>query len=41
MYMFREHTFLSDGTDPSAFAARHLASVGFVVLQIQKQPNVF
>ena len=40
MYMFREHTFLSDGTDPSAFAARHLASAGFVVLQIQKQPNV-
>jgi dipeptidyl aminopeptidase/acylaminoacyl peptidase len=40
MYMFREHQFLTDGTDPSAFAARHLASAGFVVLQIQKQPNV-
>lgn len=40
MYMFREHQFLSDGTDPSAFAARHLAGAGFVVLQIQKQPNV-
>jgi dipeptidyl aminopeptidase/acylaminoacyl peptidase len=40
MYMFREHQFLSDGTDPSAFAARQLASAGFVVLQIQKQPNV-
>ncbi len=40
MYMFREHQFLTDGTDPSAFAARQLASAGFVVLQIQKQPNV-
>lgn len=40
MYTFREHQFLSDGTDPSAFAARHLASAGLVVLQIQKQPNV-
>jgi dipeptidyl aminopeptidase/acylaminoacyl peptidase len=40
MYVFREHQFLTDGTDPSAFAARELASVGFVVLQIQKQPTV-
>jgi dipeptidyl aminopeptidase/acylaminoacyl peptidase len=40
MYNFREHQFLTDGTDPSAFAARQLASVGFVVLQIQKQPTV-
>lgn len=40
MYMFQEHQFLSDGTDPSAFAGRELASAGFVVLQIQKQPNV-
>jgi dipeptidyl aminopeptidase/acylaminoacyl peptidase len=40
MYIFREHQFLTDGTDPSAFAARQLASAGFVVLQIQKQPNV-
>jgi dipeptidyl aminopeptidase/acylaminoacyl peptidase len=40
MYIFREHAFLTDGTDPSAFVARHLASVGFVVLQVRKQPNV-
>lgn len=40
MYMFREHQFLTDGTLPTAFAARHLAGAGFVVLQIQKQPNV-
>jgi dipeptidyl aminopeptidase/acylaminoacyl peptidase len=40
MYIFREHQFLTDGTDPSAFAARQLASVGFAVLQIRKQPNV-
>jgi dipeptidyl aminopeptidase/acylaminoacyl peptidase len=40
MYNFREHQFLTDGTDPSAFAARQLASAGFVVLQIQKQSTV-
>jgi dipeptidyl aminopeptidase/acylaminoacyl peptidase len=40
MYAFREHQFLTDGTDPTAFAARPLASAGFVVLQIRKQPNV-
>jgi len=40
MYMFREHQFLTDGTYPSAFAARQLASAGFVVLQIQKKPDV-
>lgn len=39
MYMFRENQFLTDGTDPTAFAARHLASAGFVVLQIQKKPS--
>ncbi len=39
MYNFREHEFLTDGTDPTAFTARHLASSGLVVLQIQKQPN--
>lgn len=39
MYNFHQHEFLTDGTDPSAFTARHLASAGFVVLQIQKQPN--
>jgi hypothetical protein len=37
MYNFEDGLFLTDGTDPSAFAARHLASVGFVVLQIQKK----
>jgi hypothetical protein len=36
MYMFSENQFITDGTDPTAFAARHLASAGFVVLQIQK-----
>jgi dipeptidyl aminopeptidase/acylaminoacyl peptidase len=40
MYMFRERQFLVDGTDPSAFAARELASAGFMVLQVQKQPDV-
>jgi hypothetical protein len=40
MYQFREGQFLTDGTDPTAFAARHLASVGFVVLQIRKQQSV-
>lgn len=40
MYVFREHQFLTDGTEPTAFAARALADAGFVVLQIQKQPNV-
>lgn len=39
MYQFKEREFLTDGTDPSAFAARHLASVGFVVLQIRKRPS--
>jgi hypothetical protein len=40
MYQFRENAFLTDGTDPSAFAARELASAGFVVLQIRKRPSV-
>jgi dipeptidyl aminopeptidase/acylaminoacyl peptidase len=40
MYQFRDSEFITDGTDPSAFAARHLASVGFVVLQIRKKPSV-
>lgn len=40
MYIFHEHEFLTDGTAPTAFAARHLASAGFVVLQILKQPDV-
>jgi hypothetical protein len=40
MYQFRDSEFMTDGTDPSAFAARQLASVGFVVLQIRKKPSV-
>jgi len=40
MYQFHDDEFLSDGTDPTAFAARHLASDGFVVLQIRKKPDV-
>jgi dipeptidyl aminopeptidase/acylaminoacyl peptidase len=39
MYMFADGQFMTDGTDPTAFAARHLASAGFVVLQIQKKPT--
>ena len=39
MYQFNENQFLSDGTDPTAFAARHLADAGFVVLQIRKKPT--
>lgn len=39
MYDFREDQFLTDGTDPTAFAARHLSGAGFVVLQIQKKPS--
>lgn len=37
MYMFYDGQFITDGTDPTAFAARELASAGFVVLQIQKK----
>jgi dipeptidyl aminopeptidase/acylaminoacyl peptidase len=37
MYEFDEKRFLTDGTDPTAFAARELASAGFVVLQIRKK----
>jgi dipeptidyl aminopeptidase/acylaminoacyl peptidase len=37
MYSFEKGMFLTDGTDPTAFAARHLASDGFVVLQIAKK----
>ena len=39
MYSYVPGEFLTDGLYPSAFAARHLASVGFVVLQVKKQPN--
>jgi dipeptidyl aminopeptidase/acylaminoacyl peptidase len=39
MYSFVDGEFLTDGLYPTAFAARHLASAGFVVLQIKKKPN--
>jgi dipeptidyl aminopeptidase/acylaminoacyl peptidase len=39
MYSFRQDQFITDGTDPTAFAARELASVGFVVLEIQRKPT--
>ena len=39
MYSFVPNEFLTDGLFPSAFAARHLASAGFVVLQIKKKPD--
>jgi len=39
MYSYVDNQFLTDGLYPTAFAARHLASVGFVVLQIKKRPD--
>ncbi|HTF71812.1 MAG TPA: hypothetical protein VK638_55010 [Edaphobacter sp.] len=39
MYSYVDGQFLTDGLYPTAFAARHLASVGFVVLQIKKKPD--
>lgn len=39
MYGYVKGQFVTDGLYPTAFAARELASAGFVVLQIQKQPN--
>jgi hypothetical protein len=36
-YMFYDGEFMTDGTDPTAFAARELASAGMVVLQIQRK----
>lgn len=39
MYSFTNGQFQTDGLYPSAFAARHLASAGFVVLQIKKKPD--
>jgi dipeptidyl aminopeptidase/acylaminoacyl peptidase len=39
MYSFYPGQFMTDGTDPTAFAARELASAGFMVLQIQKKPD--
>ena len=41
MYVFHEDEFLTDGTDPTAFAARELASAGFVVLEVRKKPTVY
>lgn len=41
MYSFVENGFVTDGLYPTAFAARHLASAGFVVLQIRKKPSQF
>jgi hypothetical protein len=37
-YMFDDGEFMTDGTDPTAFAARELASAEMVVLQIQRKP---
>ena len=37
MYSYVDGQFLTDGLYPTAFAARHLASVGFVVLQVKKK----
>jgi len=39
MYSFVDGQFLTDGLYPTAFAARELASAGFVVLQIKKKPD--
>jgi dipeptidyl aminopeptidase/acylaminoacyl peptidase len=39
MYDFVAGQFLTDGLYPTTFAARHLASSGFVVLQIKKRPS--
>ena len=36
IYGFPDQLFMTDGMMPTAFAARHLASVGIMVLQIQK-----
>jgi hypothetical protein len=41
MYSYHRGEFLTDGTSPTAFAARQLASAGFVVLQIPKRPDTF
>lgn len=37
MYNYVDGQFITDGLYPTAFAARELASVGFVVLQIRKR----
>jgi dipeptidyl aminopeptidase/acylaminoacyl peptidase len=42
IYNFNEKMFLTDGLFPTAMAARHLASSGIVVLQMQrKYPHTF
>lgn len=41
IYSFRDRIFLTDGQMPTAFAARHLASAGIVVLQIQKDGHTW
>lgn len=39
LYSYNAGEFVTDGLYPTAFAARHLADAGFVVLQIKKQPD--
>jgi hypothetical protein len=39
MYNYVDDAFVTDGLYPTAFAARHLADAGFVVLQIRKKPD--
>lgn len=39
MYNYVDGVFVTDGLYPTAFAARELASAGFVVLQIRKKPD--
>jgi hypothetical protein len=41
MYDFVDSDFMTDGDAPTAFVARHLASAGIVVLQIQKKSHTF
>jgi hypothetical protein len=39
LYNYRNGEFVTDGLEPTAFAARELADAGFVVLQVRKQPD--
>jgi dipeptidyl aminopeptidase/acylaminoacyl peptidase len=39
MYSFVDGEFITDGLYPTAFAARHLASAGFIVLQVKRRPS--
>jgi dipeptidyl aminopeptidase/acylaminoacyl peptidase len=41
IYNFNDGQFMTDGMDPTAFAARHLASAGIVALQIQRRPHTY